>query len=803
MALLNQHSCRPPDSLSRPNDDEDGHSKNGYFSITRRVWRRRKTASDVIEEARASLQNPTRPFTPMADPRRRSDLVRDEVPRTRRSPRRSVLIARTHIGPPVWPRKLQPICSSGSEGGTDIPAITCPDEDLNGADCQPDEYLDDGVEEHRKVSVPTPSQNSPEHYLASAHMDCQEGPDLGNDTEWSSLRDLLRNMLQATEADFRTYYDALWAALSADGWFSQGADRKNVRKRREHTLQAIIEWMNSTGKPENAVAGCSIVLKLTRNERILKYACKLLYKLSQNEHNDPIFKSFPVLDTLPEFLATTAYPSDQANSSLTPVKCNLMLLVVGTLRNVSASDDIAKRISEFGGARELCGLIWGIMEADPRGLPDEVYNVIIQLTTQTTATLRNLLTSHEQCKIFLDHTRDVRLINILIRALDNESGLSDSEDVILNICRILSKLSLHPECLPHLGGRSSTHFFLHILIKYQAEKRKPQALLTRVCFILGNLTNKLSENHAHLRAGIADLVALFGVYASVELGTETDEADEDDPQDVGLPENEEVLVKLIRLLANLAIDEKAGKAIVAMIEIEDLVHLLHCKPVAQHSELVLNIVGAVANFTYYHTPENCILRMRINVAEEMIKFLLQPNPEMVVEAARVLANLSRYPDVRSIMARKRGTETLTILLDHTDREVVLQVCGCLMNLGSGATSTDEHSVIVVENGGLNKLVEVIFHSLNGFDYPLAISALKTLYNLCSSAPARIMSEDVVMNLESSILDVLEKQDQKEPDNSAERFDLDEVADQLLNVLEDRRRPAKAFVGGIIAVEDCE
>src|SRR5690348_5278146 len=85
----------------------------------------------------------------------------------------------------------------------------------------------------------------------------------------------------------------------------------------------------------------------------------------------------------------------------------------------------------------------------------------------------------------------------------------------------------------------------------------------------------------------------------------------------------------------------------------------------------------------------------------MIKFLLQPNPEMVVEASRVLANLSRDPDVRLLMVQKRGTEMLTILLDHTDRDVVLQVCGCLMNLGSGTSLINDQCAVIFENGGLD------------------------------------------------------------------------------------------------------
>ncbi|KAJ3155755.1 Armadillo repeat-containing protein 2 [Geranomyces michiganensis] len=504
--------------------------------------------------------------------------------------------------------------------------------------------------------------------------------------------------------------------------------------------------------------------------------------------------------------------------------CPLLTHAAGILKNLAHSDANAKVIASLDAAKYLARTIATVLSLDVRSLADENFLAAVQLLTQITGALRNLLTTSSVTESFLQpisYGKDSELVvEVLMRALHVKSGLCDSVDVVSNICRTLCKLSLEPRCLPYLGGPENVHSFLEILLKYQTEKQNPQALIVRICFILGNLTTSLSAEHIYLRAGIPDLVSLLGVYLSVELGGESDEEVDQSSHaaEASARENEEVLIKLIRLLANIAIDPGAGETLVQMVELEELVYLFACKPIADHEELVLNIVGAFANFTFYDFERNCLLGMRLDIAKGMITLLLNPNAETVVEAGRVLANLSRHADVRQLLAERRGTEVLTVLLDHLDRNVVYQATGCLMNLllsGSPSTGSgppDPHAFIILQNDGMKKLTDVMCEASQEEDFELATIAGKALHNLCSSSYRRMITssdfdqfQSLVTGILDSEADYLNADDVS--DNKLELLDVAERLDTvLLQIWEDnnavRGASADRAAGGSVDVEEC-
>ena len=59
--------------------------------------------------------------------------------------------------------------------------------------------------------------------------------------------------------------------------------------------------------------------------------------------------------------------------------------------------------------------------------------------------------------------------------------------------------------------------------------------------------------------------------------------------------------------------------------------------------------------------------------------------EGILEAARAFANFSRCPNLRQYLTSSRSDEIFVLLLEHENRDIVMSVCGVLMNLGSLAT----------------------------------------------------------------------------------------------------------------------
>ncbi|KND01582.1 uncharacterized protein SPPG_03380 [Spizellomyces punctatus DAOM BR117] len=708
-------------------------------------------ASDVIAEARASLKHPTRPFTPAPNKRdREKGLIWNEGNNIDEADyrrfiagRRTVPIAHQSPHRPLaspLPRRLEPICSADR-----LHAATAT-ESQDDADDEAGYYPSNKLSvDHASESIqyfPTPAMTPipPMDSPSSSRPETASPPrsKIDEDQHWTCIIDKLRALTSQGSSNLLERFLEVCSAMSAAHWLRHGQDKTQERRQREYVMREIIKWMDTAGEPEVAIAGCKIVLNITRHDRVLANACKLLFKLSKTERNDAFFADYQVSDGLVDFISRYLSGLRPPKTLFGP-RCALLTYAIATLRNISHGDQNGKAVVTAGGVRALGRAMKMITELDLRHRPDDQFMQAIHLLIQTTAALRNLISSQEHYICFLQIVSkgdSQTVVEILVRLLHPDVGLHDSPEIMLSVCRILSKLSLNPDFLPYLGGSQNIDAFLHLLVKYQADKHNLQPLLVRICFILGNLTTTLSTDHAHLRSGISDLVALLGMYISVEVGTDSEEEEEYGAYQG--KETEEVLIKLIRLLANIAIDPVGGQRIVEMIEIEALVDLLGHKPVTDHEELVLNIVGALANFSFYQEVNNYVISRKVEIAKYMINLLLHNNPEAVVEALRILANLSHYSDVRSVMAKQRGTEILTILLDHANRSVLYQTCGVLINVVSPSTTPGGgsciHRSIITQNDGVEKLVECMEDALAKDDYDLAAVAEKALHNIemCSA-----------------------------------------------------------------------
>jgi hypothetical protein len=124
--------------------------------------------------------------------------------------------------------------------------------------------------------------------------------------------------------------------------------------------------------------------------------------------------------------------------------------------------------------------------------------------------------------------------------------------------------------------------------------------------------------------------------------------------------------------------------------------------------------------------ENFIFRSHKRLCSDLVEVLLHNNEEAVAEAARAFGNFSRDGTVRLFMQHSRADEALVILLDHASRDVVFAAAGALVNVG---TDPRVNSVLVSHPDmcGCGKLVTVVRRA--GLrDLPMAAVACKALYN---------------------------------------------------------------------------
>ena len=207
-------------------------------------------------------------------------------------------------------------------------------------------------------------------------------------------------------------------------------------------------------------------------------------------------------------------------------------------------------------------------------------------------------------------------------------------------------------------------------------------------------------------------------------------------------ETAEVLVKIVRLIANMSIAAEVGNRFARSSGIKTLVTLLADVNGLELEELKLNVVSAISNLSYYAIPgsldgcENKKMNARCHFMEtegEKVIGLMAPmlleneQEEGILEAARAFANFSRCPNLRQYLTASRSDEIFVLLLEHENRDIVMSVCGVLMNLA--ASQEGKTLIRGQETQGLNKLLGVV-RDAGTNDLEMSILACKVLHNAC-------------------------------------------------------------------------
>lgn len=423
-----------------------------------------------------------------------------------------------------------------------------------------------------------------------------------------------------------------------------------------------------------------------------------------------------------------------------------------------------------------------------------------QLAVQLTAVLRNLSQSASQARAFSTRAGGCGALPPLLWLA---RSLSAHRELVLNIVRVLSKLCLVDECLQDLGADETGEGPRTLFALMKDYEAHPQILL-RSAFVLALATAAYGPARAAFRAegahvtgtlaGILDRWASGRHDASLAMaagpGAEDGArgGDERRERTVGPPPavlRAELLVKVVRVAANLAIDASLGPVIAADPRIGGhLVALLREFSLERHEELALNLACAATNLSFYVGPANVLLaRHAPALVSCALPMLTAENEEAVVEAARTLGNLSRKQEARLEMVRGRAVEALVLLLDHYHRDVVFSATGALVNVVGDAGCREA----VEAAGCAGRLVDVLERSGSAFatspggtpqlDWPLAMAACKALFNLIAGEDGGRLAEGELEQL-AGFLVVL-------PALDGVPRDLAAVATRLLEAVEAR------------------
>jgi hypothetical protein len=536
------------------------------------------------------------------------------------------------------------------------------------------------------------------------------------------------------------------------------------------------------GTAESTVEGHETI----KASHALLTTSKLLWQLSKDEANDALFKKeqapvalLAVLELALQCMRRSKKKKSRSSSSAPkvnglPFAFDVLIFVCGTLKNVSNMESNQRMLCQQGAVHCLSNIM---RNGAPGGCWYQHESTkTAQMLVQVTAALRNLCVDKKHWKQFWD-AQVVERLCLLVMAYETH------EELCLNISRILGKLTMNEKCRAIINADKQNFPNLLNLLrpKAQAKKRKDakkdskgssgeiggqifemgqtnesetkegekgeggeggdlvypsNALVVRVCFVLGNMTSgneknrQLFEKNNGTEVGIQTLQRHATEYFRLRRKEEEQQLVEDgqgESKEAGegegggeqraegkagkksgkgamrqllarLKDVEDVLIKLIRLLANVAISTHSGPLIACAEGIDVLTPVLQSAAAstvgtgsrgwrASAEELMLNCVSLITNMSFYGNPgsgggDGSIWTMKLGVSDALLPILLHENEEAVIEAARAFGNLSRDAEVRAQMAESRVDEALCVLLDHSNREIVFTVCGVVMNIAA-------------------------------------------------------------------------------------------------------------------------
>ena len=115
-----------------------------------------------------------------------------------------------------------------------------------------------------------------------------------------------------------------------------------------------------------------------------------------------------------------------------------------------------------------------------------------------------------------------------------------------------------------------------------------------------------------------------------------------------------------------------------------LVQAIDKRTIDNNEEFILNAISCLTNILFYDIPIRELLsnEIRINIFNSIKLYILATqNEEIQIETVRVLSNLSRHALLcDEFVSDSTYLEALSIVLDHTLRDLVFYSVGIIINI---------------------------------------------------------------------------------------------------------------------------
>ncbi|XP_029983778.1 armadillo repeat-containing protein 2 isoform X2 [Sphaeramia orbicularis] len=536
-------------------------------------------------------------------------------------------------------------------------------------------------------------------------------------------------------------------------------------KRRSGILRALFRLIDLNSAQLNLhIAKLCLALCVSGNN--LLNICKLVFKISRSESNDILFQNNSILDSLLDILCN----EDVSTCG------EALLYCIGTLKFLSGNSVILRLLLD----KNCVGVAQKVIQK-LHMVEDAHLTIAGHMLVQLTAILRNLADHPESRPSFVAFSVLSELCVVLHRHYKDQ-------DVCTNISRIFSKLSSYSECRLALAQTPGCYqLFIELLSKH----RQKQDLVVRLLFTLGNLTAKSNEARHHLflcEGSVDTLLQLYDSYQRrddtlPQKGSETSMRPPSTAQ-----EDDDVLVKLVRVLANMCIHPAVGPALADNTTfIQLLKETLELRSVQESEELMVNVAATINNLSYYQEHSVTLTCNHLDIAKLMMKLVLSSSNDAVHEATRVYGNLSQSGDVRDFIMQNNVHQFLVALLDSKSTDVCFSACGVLTNLALDPLNRASLS----QEGAAAKLVDCL-RDLGPGDWQLAGQICQVLWNVTGSGSETLLDKqdrESLLEILSTYLDKdealkwIENEDIRDCHRACWEMEFFPVAQKLMKTLQ--------------------
>ncbi|KAM6906404.1 armadillo repeat-containing protein 2 [Lycodopsis pacificus] len=484
-------------------------------------------------------------------------------------------------------------------------------------------------------------------------------------------------------------------------------------KRRSGILRTLFRLVDLNSARLNLhIAELCLALCVSGNN--LLNICKLIFQISRSESNDILFQnnSHTIIDSFLGILKN----EDVSSSG------EALLYCVGTLKFLSGNSAVLRLLLDKNCVGVAQKLIQRLCTAE-----DTNFTIAGHILVQLTATLRNLADHPDSRPLFISFS----ILSELCVVLRHHRR---DPDICTNISRIYSKLSSYSECRLALAQNPNCYqLFLELLNKHHQK----QDLVVRLLFTLGNLTAKSDEARWQLFQceGCMDtLLQLYDAYQRRDGSPHTQPQKGPQAPPAKVQQDEDVLVKLVRVLANMCIHPAVGPALATHTAcIQLLMETLELRCVQESEELLVNVAATINNLSFYQEESSVFRRSQLTVAKLMLKLVLCSSMDAMLEATCAYGNLSQSKDVRDFIMQNNVHQFVVTLLDSKSTEMCISACGVLTNLAQDPPNRASLSV----EGALAKLVDCL-RDFGPGDWQLVGQVCQALWNMISGGSEKLL-----------------------------------------------------------------